>query len=294
MNSPFLTPSVTRLLQQVASGPTPDPSPEGQRAALRGAISALGYPAPCMLPQPEKLSTGASLYRFEPTRTFSSTRIVYLHGGSFLAGDIRAHGGVTQALADTTGASVAFVDYRLAPEHLLPAAQEDCIAGATHVAQDGPIVLVGDSAGGWLAIQSAIALQKASAGSVERLVLVNPMTGPRSPDEGTMREYAQGYFAAANDFTEAWRIAGGTQHRSADFEGREADLMILPPTFVITNEADPVRDQGEELAERLSALGVTALSLRLRGLVHAAWLFPQSLPEARLVMKIVAGAAALL
>lgn len=291
MSGPFLTPSVARLLEQVASGPTPGPSVPGQRQALEGAMAALGWPAPPSLPAPAALPGGGSLLRFFPGDGASGpVRIVYLHGGSFIAGGARPHAGIAQALAAAAGAEVVLVDYRLAPEHPLPAGRDDCVQAALQVAAEGPLVLVGDSAGGWLAVETALELAVNAPGAVRRLVLVNPMIGPDSSPEGSQRDFEAGYFASASDFADAWKLAGPWASQRSRPGGENADYSVLPPTVVLTNEADPVRDEGEAFAERLSRAGVTVLSIRARGVVHAAWLFDAALPEARLLLDVVSGA----
>jgi acetyl esterase len=291
MSAPFLTPSTERLLQQVAAGPAPDPSVASQRQALEGAMAALGWPAPPSMPEPLGLPGGASIFRFAPQAGDPRPlRIVYCHGGSFIAGGARPHSGIAQALATAAGAEVALVDYRLAPEHPLPAGRDDCIEAALRLAREGPIVLIGDSAGGWLAVETALALATQAPGAVRRLVLVNPMIGSGAAPEGSKRDFATGYFASASDFADAWRLAGPWASTRIQPGGEDGDYSVLPPTIVITNEADPVRDEGEAFAELLSHHGVDVLSLRARGVIHAAWLFPAALPEAHLLLDVVAGA----
>ena len=59
----------------------------------------------------------------------------------------------------------------------------------------------------------------------------------------------------------------------------------------MANDADPVRDEGEGFAKRLSAAGVPVLDLRTRGMMRAAWLLPKVLPKARLLFELESGAA---
>jgi len=123
------------------------------------------------------------------------------------------------------------------------------------------------------------------------LTLVNPMTTPNAGDDASMRDFATGFFAGTEDFAAGWRAYGGSADASTALDLLSVeDLSGLPPTIVITNEADPVCDQGERFADRLSLAGVDTLSLRARGLVHAAWLFPKVLPEAHPLFATVAGA----
>jgi acetyl esterase len=293
MSAPFLTPSVAAFLRQVnaSSGPA-DYSPEIQRAGLNGAMAAIGWDGDGKADEVISLETGATvhLYRTNSAQPLSGT-IVYVHGGSFFAGGAVSHGPLARKLAERSGATVALIDYRLAPEHRAPAAFDDCVLGVSALAGRnlGKLAIFGDSAGGLLAAATALALR----GEVrpEILVLVNPMTSPTAEDDGSMAAYGTGFFAGRQDFAAGWDA-----YRSADGFGRFGDLLAvedlagLPPTIVLTNEVDPVRDQGERFAERLSASGVPVLSLRARGLIHAAWLFPKPLPEANLLFGLLSGA----
>jgi acetyl esterase len=292
---PFLTPSVAGLLAQVNAGPPGDPSPAGQRTALDGAMAALGWPDAAAI-QTMALSSGASMHLFAPDTGHAPwPLVVYLHGGSFVAGGVASHGGVAAALATRSGAMVALVDYRLAPEHPLPAALDDAIAAIDTLVADGTVLgcdpsriaIVGDSAGGWLA--ASLVERYPDAARFARLVLINPMITPKPGRLGSRERFATGYFAGTADFDGAWQLAGdwidGAVHPGDD----PASLARFPPTCVITNEADPVRDEGEAFAELLSAAGVPVLNLRARGLIHAAWLFPKVLPEADLLLDVVGG-----
>jgi acetyl esterase len=297
----FLTPSVATFLAQVnANAAPPDYSPAAQREGLDGAMAQLGWPMPGDAPAAEviELASGAHVHLFRPIDAGDAPLplVVYTHGGSFFAGGAKSHGPTAATLASRTRAIVALVDYRLAPEAKAPAALDDCVAGVREVVgradalgiDRGRIAIVGDSAGGSLAAGTALALRGEVAARL--LVLINPMTTPDAAADASMHEFATGYFAGARDFAEGWKAYGGNGEggRFHDLLAEE-DLSGLPTTIVFTNEADPVRDQGERFAERLSVAGVVVLSLRIRGLTHAAWLFPRALPEAHTLFSAVAG-----
>lgn len=298
MGDVFLTPSVVGLLEQVGAGLPPDRSAAGQRAALAGAMAALGWASAGPSKHIFLLPGGASVHIFRPGEPGPGPLIVYLHGGSFVAGGADAHGGLAQALADRAKAIVALVDYRLLPEHDLSAAIEDALAGiraaagawAIHGCDALRVTLLGDSAGGWLAARAALALAGSEI-AIARLVLVNPMIGPRPARAESRAAFATGYLAATADFDAAWALAGASARVPGSLDADALALAGLPPTVVITNEADPVRDEGEAFAESLAAAGVAVLNIRARGVVHAAWLFPVVLPEARLLLDVIAGAA---
>lgn len=292
MTRPFLTPSVVALLDQVnANAGPPDYSPAAQRAALDGAMAALGWEGNGTADETITLVSGASVHLFGggQAQRLAGT-VVYMHGGGFVAGGAASHGTLARVLAQHIGATVALIDYRLAPEHRAPAALDDCIAGVRLLADRaaGPLAILGDSAGGALAASTALALR--GEVRIELLALINPMISPAAEDD-SMCLFATGFFAGARDFAAGWDA-----YRSLGGCGAVHDLLAmndfadLPPTILLSNEADPVCDQGEWFAERLAGAGVTVLSLRARGLVHAAWLLPKGLPEAQLLLAVVAGA----
>ncbi len=85
--------------------------------------------------------------------------VLYLHGGAYCVGGPATHRPITGALARGTGMAVLALDYRLAPEHPFPAALHDALAAFDALRVLGPVVLAGDSAGGGLALATALALR---------------------------------------------------------------------------------------------------------------------------------------
>ena len=82
--------------------------------------------------------------------------IIYLHGGGWVIGDIKTHHPFCQALSAATGCSVIALDYRLAPEHVFPAAHDDCFNAYRGLLEQGVnaenVVVMGESCGALLAI----------------------------------------------------------------------------------------------------------------------------------------------
>ena len=85
--------------------------------------------------------------------------VLYLHGGGFVVGGLHSHDGVCADIRGATSLTVVSVDYRLAPEHLHPAAFDDACAVARALAAQGPLILVGDSAGANLAAATCHAMR---------------------------------------------------------------------------------------------------------------------------------------
>ncbi len=215
------------------------------------------------------------LYRPSSERPLPA--LLYFFGGGWVLGTIDTADGVSRSLANSSGALVAVVGYRLAPEHPFPAAIDDCYAAvrwvAEHAAQVGAdparLAVGGDSAGGNLA--AAVALRARAGGPpLAGQLLVYPNTDQLADDQ-SMR-------AADDPFLFNRRsVAWYRQHYLADPADaanplasplRSESLAGLPPALVITAEYDPLRDQGEAYARRLADDGVQVELSRYPGMAH--------------------------
>jgi acetyl esterase len=121
-----------------------------------------------------------------PTADGLLPTLIYYHGGCFVSGGFTTHDNQLRQLAMFSGCRVIAVQYRLAPEHTFPAAHDDAERGATiihqHAKQLGVdasrITLAGDSAGGHLALVTALRLKAKAAWHPAQLILIYPMLDP--------------------------------------------------------------------------------------------------------------------
>src|SRR3984957_2641108 len=100
-------------------------------------------------------------------------RLLYLHGGAFIAGSVHTHRALAARIAEAAGCVGLVVDYRIAPEDPFPAALEDCIAALEYAAHYGPdgalaaprsLFVGGDSAGGGLTLATLLETRGEGAG----------------------------------------------------------------------------------------------------------------------------------
>ena len=196
--------------------------------------------------------------------------VVYFHGGGFVVADLDTYDSSPRALSHLTGAVAVSVHYRQAPEHRFPAAQDDAFAAyrwvVDHAAALGGdperVAVVGESAGGNLAANVAIAARDARAQAPVAQVLVYPVAGVDT-DTPSYRENASA--KPLNKAMLAWffghflRDAADKADPRVDLVGR-ADLAGLPPATVITAGIDPLRSEGQALAEKLQKAGVPVAS----------------------------------
>lgn len=203
--------------------------------------------------------------------------LLYFFGGGWVLGTIDTADGVSRSLANSSGALVIVVGYRLAPEHPFPAAIDDCYATvrwvAKHAVEIGAdparLAVGGDSAGGNLA--AAVALRARADGlALVGQLLVYPNTDQLADDE-SMRAAEDPFLF--NRYSVAWY----RQHYLANPGDaanplasplRAEKLAGLPPALVITAEYDPLRDQGEAYARRLADDGVQVELSRYPGMAH--------------------------
>lgn len=99
--------------------------------------------------------------------------IVYFHGGGYLFGSPQTHARIGDALAEATGFGVVMPAYPLAPEHKWPAQLTAALSAVAEIS--GPVVLAGDSAGGHLALVTALELQRRGR-TLAGLMLFSPNT----------------------------------------------------------------------------------------------------------------------
>jgi acetyl esterase len=201
----------------------------------------------------------------------SAGLIVGIHGGGFVFGEIETHDSQWRRVANRTGWAVLSVDYRRAPEHRYPAAVEDVLTATRWGRRtifslgvaSGRIAVVGDSAGGQLALTVAL-----EAPDLTAAALVYPCLDPTGSQPSYHVETG-GLTATEMDWY--WNTYLGGQS-APDLLG--ADLSGLPPTLVLTAEHDPLRDEGELLAARIAEAGASVTATRFLGMIHGFWRWP--------------------
>lgn len=190
--------------------------------------------------------------------------VLLLHGGAFITSSPRTHRVLASHLAAGAGAPVVVPDYRLAPEHPWPAAVDDAVAAYDELAASGPVAVVGDSAGGALALLLARRRRPAA------LALISPVTDLTG---ATAAAYRGEDALVRQDWLEQGVRAflGGADARA--LSPLLADLPDLPPLLVHVAEHERLRREGELFAERVRAAGGDAELVLLPGLWHDAHLF---------------------
>lgn len=200
-----------------------------------------------------------------------SAKVIYYHGGGFVVGGLESHDDICAEIAAATGLSLIAVDYRLCPEHPHPAAYEDALAACEAImAEGGPVILCGDSAGGNLAAAVCLTVRDRPNAPVGQ-VLIYPGLGGESMGLPSYREEAHAPMLTTRDvmFYKNVRVAGVVPTDDPTYAPLSArDLTGVAPCVVVTADCDPLRDDGATYVKRLHTAGVEAEWINEPGLVH--------------------------
>lgn len=236
-----------------------------RRLALQSAGVSVG-PAPGAVGVTDLIADGVPVRLYVPPGAAADAPLlVYYHGGGWVQGSVATHDAGCRTLSLASGVRVLSVDYRLAPEHVFPAAVEDAVtayAWAARTFEGAPLAVGGDSAGGNLAAVVALtARDDASLPDAVFQLLIYPVTDLGAQAE-SYRTFASGYLLTARGmewFSSKYR-PDGSDWRASPL--RAPLLAGLPPAYVATCVPDVLRDEGEEYAARLREAGVPVATQR--------------------------------
>ncbi|MFD5666122.1 alpha/beta hydrolase [Streptomyces anthocyanicus] len=269
------------LLRSAPRAETP-PTPEEQR---EGFAAALTRPAPDGVVSRRTVLGGRPALELDPDTASGPGRLLYLHGGGYLAGSPDTHAGLAGELARRAGLRAVSVDYRLAPEHPFPAAVDDGLAAYRELLSTGTdpqdLVLAGDSAGGGLGIATLLAAREAGLPQPAAVALFSPwvdltLTG------GSIRskEGADPIFTEADVRAYADLYVGAGDRAAPLASPVFADLAGLPPLLVQAGANEVLLDDAVRLAGRAGADDVEVTLEVGPGLPHVYQLHYGRLEEA--------------
>jgi acetyl esterase len=218
------------------------------------------------------------IYRTQGLLGRLNPMVLYFHGGGFVTGDLDSHDASARAIARRTGAIVVSLAYRLAPEHKLPAAHDDAWAAwrwlndnAESLAADPRrLAVAGEDAGGTLALHIALTARDQNRSQPVHQLLIHPIAGGdlETPSYGEMlRARPIGLPAMRWRFRHLLEDADGLKDKHIDVVSRH-DLGGIAPATIILAGLDPLRSEGEALAEALESVGVPVSSWTYEGVTQ--------------------------
>lgn len=213
--------------------------------------------------------------------------LLYFHGGAFVFGSPRTHRAMLARLSREAGSPACLVQYRLAPEHVFPAAFDDCMAAYRAVMdRPGGVVLGGDSAGGALALSVLAEITKEGLKQPLGTFVFSPLTDISFAGESV----------AANAKAEAVLPAERVREMSDAYlgDGDPKDPRVSPlhgtfkgasPVWICAGDTEILLDDTRRMVRHLRAEGVDVTEVIERDLPHVWPIFHNLLPEARHTLR---------
>ena len=231
-------------------------------AAVRRAYDAFSEndPMPANAVQSELSLGGVNCLGIMPPGSSGDHVIFWLHGGGYAMGSARSHKGLASQVASAAKCAAVIPEYRLAPEHRYPAALDDSVAAYKGILSEGvdpaKIILAGDSAGGGLAVATAIKLRAGGIAPPAGLMLLSPWVNFANTGWSWDAKAARDPFLTRPALEVRRRqYLGDVQPLCDGVAVLNADLRGLPPTIIQTGEAEVLLSDSALLAERLGGSG---------------------------------------
>ena len=203
--------------------------------------------------------------------------VVYFHGGGWVIADRKVYDGGARGIAREARAIVISVDYRQAPEHKFPAAWDDALAAYAWVLANGHryggdssrVALAGESAGGNLALATAIAARDAGLDMPYHVLAVYPVTQTSLATESYIENaHAKPLNRAMVQWFVDKLIRAARDLRDRRLQLIDADLSGLPPVTIINASIDPLRGDGARMETALKRAGVPVQRRDYEGVTH--------------------------
>ena len=222
--------------------------------------------------------------------------LLFFHGGGWVAGNLETHDGFCRRLCNESGCRVVAVNYRLAPEHVFPAALDDAIAALRHVAahprefgiDPNCLGVAGDSAGGGLAAALCREARDRNGPAIAFQFLICPILDV-ARESISRRELRNGYFLDAETLTRDLELyCSGAELSDPRLSPLLAnDCEGLPPAYIHTAQFDPFADEGEAYAAKLSDAGIAVHGRSHPGMIHFFYCMQRMIPYARQAAQIM-------
>jgi len=229
---------------------------------------------------------GVSCLGLLPKGSSGDHVVFWLHGGGFAMGSSRSHKGLASQVAAIARTAAVLPDYRLAPEHRHPAALDDCVASYAAVLKEGVearnIILAGDSAGGGLAVATALKLKEQGVPLPAGLMLLSPWVDLEGTGESMNGGVSDDPMVAKHLIAAmAPPYLNGADPRTPLAAPLYADLRGLPPLLIQVGRRETLLDDSTRFAQRARKAGVDLTLEVWPGMIHVWQIFASELEEGR-------------
>ncbi|OUS13294.1 hypothetical protein A9Q89_03310 [Gammaproteobacteria bacterium 53_120_T64] len=212
--------------------------------------------------------------------------LLYLHGGGYVIGSTATHRGLTASLSKAANCRVLSLDYRLAPEHIYPAAVEDATKAYRWLLKAGiaanKITIAGDSAGGGLTLATLVALRDAGDTLPAAAIPLSPWTDMEGTGESMKTKIDLDPMVEPGGLMGMGQIyMGGGDPKQPTASPLHADFSGLPPLLIQVGDLETLLDDATRVAASAEAAGVDTTLEVWPEMVHVWHLFAPMVPEGR-------------
>ncbi len=232
-------------------------------------------------------------------------RVLYIHGGAYLAGSPRSHRNITNCFAEMTGSAVLAIDYRLMPENSRRDGIADCRSAYRWLLENGPdgagaasnLVVSGDSAGGNLTLSLIAWARDKGLRAADAVVAFSPTVDGTFSSPSIRRNVATdvmlgpmfGPLLKLPQVIRAWLYLFEFRFNPANpvVSPIFGDLSNLPPTLIQASEAEMLLDDARRYVRKARASGSPAVAQSWPHMLHVWQIFYPEMPQARQAMQEV-------
>ncbi len=242
---------------------------------FRAFYETLGksYPADSTVSVNEATIAGVKTYWLNENLIGQKEIIVYLHGGVYTYGTFTAYKAMLTNLSKSMNKAIVYVEYSLSPEHPFPTANNEILAVYKELKNKYPkfkISIIGDSAGGGLAISLVNDAQKAGIEVPSKLVLISPWIDLKANNESyiTKKEldpilnreflYSHALMYASNNILQA--------------DPSEIKFKEFPPVFLLVGTDEVLNDDSKNFYNYIKSVQTKAKLKEFKGQKHV-WIF---------------------
>ncbi len=217
--------------------------------------------------------------------------IIYYHGGGWVIGSRDGNDSLCRYLSNATGCRVFSVEYRLAPEFKFPVPIDESFIALKFISDNSEelnidkskIVVAGDSAGGNIAAVMSLMAREEKDLNVSYQLLIYPATDA-SKERASYEENGKGFLLEKEGMRWFYKHYLANDKDRKDWRVSPIlapDLSNLPPSYVITVAADPLRDEGRDYVEALREAGNEVEHIEYDDVIHAFFSWPLAMDCAK-------------
>ncbi|MBE9538578.1 MAG: alpha/beta hydrolase [Proteobacteria bacterium] len=287
---PYIDPQVEPLLQRMLEtmaerGPMGSVSPAVMRQRFNEDVAGWNLDLPDIHKVEDFAINCDCSARIVPVRLYrpidtdqAMPCLVFIHGGGWVVGDLETNERTLRCLALASGVSILSIDYPLAPENKFPAALDCCVSVMRWLREQGVdrgvdpdrLAIGGDSAGGNLALATALDLRNAGENWLQLALLIYPALSPNT-NSLSHKLFGQGDYglgSAAMEFFWGEYLPDKAARDDPRASPLLANLDELPPVYLVTGGLDALTDDSNSLENKLEAVGMPVMHRHYPGVVH--------------------------